>query len=261
MIFSTLQYAADRDVVLRPSSDLRVLHTPGEQDQMEVALREHPNSFIAAEELDLVQAAERRQLFDKVLLLVKHGEEVAQVTDGVEVEEDPEALSGRGIGQALSLSRRMAAFCNEDTHLTPELVLVAPLKKVLQTTFLAFPYETPYHSIRNIPWICHPQTLAQHTDLITPEEARELQIKYSGVDYTLMAQDQSSPASGLSREAQLLQQADSLLDWMKTRDERVIVVSGEAESINAFGCRLNYEVGHPAFCDGELRAYGLHYTQ
>jgi len=237
LIFSTLQYVAERDYVPRPIANTE--HTHGSQESaMKTALREHPNPSIAAEELDLVQAAERRQLYDKVVFLMRHGENLAEVLLNPKADvlsdcqEDPESLTGKGIGQALTLSRRMAAFCNEDTQLNPELVLVAPTRKVLQTTFLAFPYETPLHSIRNVPWICHPQMLEDQGSMITPEVAKELYRQFWGIDFSLFAQEkEASPSPSMSQEEKLLQQADSLLEWLQSRPESVIVGTSGPENV------------------------------
>jgi hypothetical protein len=53
------------------------------------------------------------------------------------------------------------------------------------------------------------------------------------------------------------------LEYLKTREERVVVVSGEAAALNALSCRLHNQLGSlpPAFRGGELRAFGLHYTK
>jgi hypothetical protein len=282
IVFSTLQYMAEPDVpVLYP--ERRRPHANDEKEHS--LLRQFPNQSIAAEEMNLVQAAERRLLYDKIILLVQHGE---ALTDNVETAlpenhwasagtnasssspawnssyyNDPESLTGRGIGQSLNLSRRMAIFCNDETQLVPELVLVAPLKRVLQTTFLAFPYHTPHHALRPTPWICHPLLAVldnhhhhhqQHEeeDSVDLDAVRDLQREFCGIDCSLLLETKKKQhhrghhsdtaaaslvvsgsteheptrhrsSSSSSRDEVLLQRADALLAWLQTRSEHVVV--------------------------------------
>lgn len=225
VVFSTLQHAIRRDI-MQPSSGETIPSTIFEQKLMERALLDHFDPLVTADEMDLVQAAERRQLYDKVVLLLHHGENLGQVLAGPEqiqmnydlwCEEDPESLTGKGIGQSLTLSRRMAAFCNEDTNLLPELIVVAPLRKVLQTTYLAFPYDTPEHTIRNVRWICHPDIVDKCS--ISP---RRLQSSFAYIDFSLFSEEPVENASN-DREDSLLKRADSFLSWLSSREESVVV--------------------------------------
>lgn len=225
VVFSTLQHAIRRDV-LQPSSGNHIPSTIFQQNLMESALLDHLEPCIIADEMDLVQAAERRELYDKVVLLLHHGENLGQVLAGPEqmqmnydlwCEEDPESLTGKGIGQSLTLSRRMAAFCNEDTHLLPELIVVAPLRKVLQTTYLAFPYDTPDHTIRNVRWVCHPDIVDK-----TPYSPRALQSAFGDIDFSLFSEERVEDVCE-NREESLLKRADSFLGWLGSREERVVV--------------------------------------
>jgi hypothetical protein len=170
------------------------------------------------EELDLVQAREQRHNFDKIILMVNHGEDESQIPG---LEEVTDSLTGRGVGQALNLSRRTASFCNTESGLAPELVLVTPSRRVLQTTFLSFPYDTPHQSLRSIPWICYPSTGIQfdrpHSSLA------DLRREFRGIDYSLCVVDQEDQmANGTSNEL-LLQRAGEFFQWLQGRDERIIV--------------------------------------
>jgi hypothetical protein len=225
VVFSTLQHAIRRDV-LQSFSGNSVPNTIFQQHLMETALLDHLEPCIIADEMDLVQAAERRERYDKIILLLHHGENLGQVLAGPEqnqmnynlwCEEDPESLTGKGIGQALTLSRRMAAFCNEDTRLLPELIVVAPLRKVLQTTYMAFPYDTPAHTIRNVQWMCHPDIIEKSS--FSP---RDFKSAFGDIDCSLFSEDRSEDVCA-NREESLLQRADSFLNWLSSREERVVV--------------------------------------
>lgn len=225
VVFSTLQHAIRRDT-WQPSSGSNIPNTIFEQTIMQSALLEHIEPCIVADEMDLVQAAERREQYDKIVLLLHHGENLGQILAGPEqnqanydlwCEEDPESLTGKGIGQALTLSRRMAAFCNEDTHLLPELIVVAPLRKVLQTTFMAFPYDTPAHTIRNVRWVCHPDIVEN-----VSYPPGTIQSAFGDIDTSLFSEERVEKVSE-NREQSLLQRADSFLDWLSSREERVVV--------------------------------------
>ena len=225
VVFSTLQHAIRRDV-MQPSSAGHIPSTIFQQSLMESALLDHLEPCIVADEMDLVQAAERRDQYDKVILLLHHGENLGQVLAGPEqmqmnydlwCEEDPESLTGKGIGQSLTLSRRMAAFCNKDTNLLPELIVVAPLRKVLQTTFLAFPYDTPAHTIRNVRWVCHPDMVDKSS--YTP---RDIQSAFGDIDCSLFSEERGEDTCK-TREESLLKRADSFLSWLDSREERIVV--------------------------------------
>lgn len=222
VVFSTLQHAISRDL-WQPTSGDSIPNTIFQQSLMERALLDHYEPFVTTDRMDLVQAAERRRLYDKVILLLHHGENVGQVLAGPEpmnynhwCEDDPESLTGKGIGQSLTLSRRMAAFCNTETNLLPELIVVAPLRKVLQTTYLAFPYDTPEHTIRNVQWICHPDIVDKLST-----SSRDLR-SFGDVDFSLFSEERVEKA-WKNREESLLNSADSFLSWLGSRDERVVI--------------------------------------
>jgi len=236
-IHSTLQIKKQRDV--SSASAARAASSPPQQEGDDDLSAERWNTLVASaaasthaipaaiesEELDLVQASERRHLFDKILLIVHHGEtETQEFAPTMQSEEEQpapsDALTGRGIGQALSLSRRTAAFCNDETGLSPELVLVAPSRSLLHTLFLSFPYDTPHQSIQGrTQWICYPTAL--RSTLAPPTRIADLQREFPGIDISL-CRDEDSIAGCASNE-RLLQEASGMLDWLKMRDQRVVV--------------------------------------
>jgi hypothetical protein len=151
---------------------------------------------VISHDMDLVEAAEQCRYYDKVVLLVNHCEE-----EDLEAAEDP-SLTGRGIGQALSLSRRTANFCNSETGLLPELIVVPPLRKVIETAMFSFAHYSP-HSVCAAEWICHP-------------DAQCVQIKNK-------SDEDVEDTTLLSSEHHTLERSDLLLKWLQSRQETVVV--------------------------------------
>lgn len=219
-ITSTWQYVVDRDFcpsLARPHEDSDKDSDPALWDKL-VAMhaKTSRNVHIVSHELDLIEACERRKPFDKILLLSKHCEQT--VASGALTEP---SLTFEGVGQALSLARRISTFCNDETKLLPELVVVAPLRRAIQTSLLSFPQYSP-HTVRAIPWICHPNVTASNYDM---QDLLQLQKEYTGLDYALCYSDLEGTENHsvtTSTEA-LLSRADSILDWLRSRDEKVIV--------------------------------------
>lgn len=175
-----------------------------------------------AEELDLVQAAEQRDQFCKILLLVNHGEDVSQILGNEQVNDDfvnTDALTGKGIGQALTLSRRTATFCNGETGLIPDLFVLEPTYKATKTAFLSFPYDTPYNSLRRTRWVCHPSAISCSTGKVA--KSSELEKEFLGVDCSMLDSHLSDKAS-ISTKG-LHQNAEDLIKWLKEREEKIIV--------------------------------------
>ena len=213
---------------------------------------------IVAVEMDLVEARSSRHAFDKIVLLIHHGEEeslVADVSNSI-IPQDSK-LSERGVGQALSLARRISALCNNGTGLIPELFILAPLRQVLQTAMLALPHYSPFYSFRHIPWLCH---AAVATTTSHPNAAHQEQLEPG-----------SSHRPGQSLQNQLLQdnsdtkqewfqRTDAVLDMIRQRDEQVIVVCTESNWLQAFGCVAPYKRSQQLFRNGELRAVGINFV-
>lgn len=283
-IYSTLQVKTERDF----SSAARVAETDISPQHWEALVTAsaslQQNRRLEAHEMDLVQASERRHLYDKILMLVSHGEDESQISG---LEEVTDSLTGRGVGQALNLSRRTATFCTRESGLLPNLFLVGASRKVLQTTFLGFPYDTPHHSIQETPWICHScASSCEFPETIQYASVSELEREFTGIDFSLCV-DKPIDAGDLSNEL-LLQQATDFLEWLEDRDERVVVgkschsmslcymsicvsrsltrfffvvaVSGDSAWLQALGCALDYKGASSNFGNGEMRIVGVRFN-
>lgn len=229
-IFSTLQSTTgERDysamALRRPRND-DSWHWRALLDIASERLKqEHPIAprIAVSEEMDLVQAAERRSGYDKILLLLNHGEHASQIRDdlvpcqdGAEDRTITKTLTGKGVGQALSLSRRTATFCNQDTGLVPELFVIEPSIKAAQTAFLSFPYDTPFSSIEGTQWICHPSASGIQVDQ-TRFFCRTLES--FGVDCSMI--DLERPCA-VTSSRDLFDNSIDLIKWLYGRDEKVI---------------------------------------
>jgi len=216
-IWSTLQIKTGRDVSASPAAVSVVSSAAGQASFSSESTS--PNlpvqKEIESQELDLVQAAKCRHMYDKIFLMVHQGEDETQIS-GILHEDSIDALTGRGVGQALSLSRRTAEFCCES--LRPELVLVAPIRSVLQTCFLSFPYDTPHQSFNRTKWICYP-TANRSTASLYPSIV-DLQREFPGIDLSLCCDEDALMESSDER---LEKETSGMLDWLKTRHEKVVV--------------------------------------
>jgi hypothetical protein len=172
---------------------------------------------VVTQELDFIEASARRHSFDKILLLTKQCDHT--VAAGAVLTEP--SLTVTGAGQALSLARRVSTFCNDETRFLPELVVVAPLRRAIQTALLSFPQYSP-HTVRSVPWICHPAATGACYDV---RDLRHLQTDFTGLDYSPCYQQAESSMNqvGPTSASIALQRADSVLDWIRSREEKVIV--------------------------------------
>jgi hypothetical protein len=203
---STLQVSAKRDIPPIINSDAEFSREGAEKHWNALltaaASRAQSNqTVVTAHEMDLVEAASKRNLYDKILLLVKHGEDESQLVAGNKTTSDP-GLTGRGIGQTLNVSRRVATFCNDETGLLPELVVAAPLRRAVDTAMMAFPNYTP-ESVRSIPWLCHPGLT---------DDSNTSAVDTNGMDASLVRSKQ-----------ELLDRSDAFLEWLRSREEQVVV--------------------------------------
>jgi broad specificity phosphatase PhoE len=232
--FSTLQVPALRDVPptidLEPEFSVEIANIHWKAlltAAASSAAQSHPRqtTVVTAHEMDLVEAATKRNLYDKILLLVKHGEDDSQLAVGSSnikssrkkgSKNDP-GLTGRGVGQTLNVSRRVATFCNDETGLLPELVVAAPLRRAVDTAMLVFPNYTP-DSVRSIPWLCHPglMDVDEHDNL-----HKEHGVPASAVSETGPQIDVN--ASLVRSKQELLRRSDDLVEWLRNRDEEVVV--------------------------------------
>lgn len=190
------------------------------------------DSHVVSHELDFIEASERRSSFDKILLLTKHCDHT--VTTGTVLTEP--SLTNEGSGQALSLARRVSTFCNDETRFLPELIVVAPLRRSIQTTLLSFPQFSP-HTVRSVPWICHPSATGANYDV---QDLLHLQTEFTGLDYTPCYQEVEFVGDdlGASSAKAILNRANSILTWIQSRDEKIVVGESHAyaQCSALFGC-------------------------
>jgi len=260
------------------------------QEMIELAAVES-RVFATAREMDLVEAshaARDREAYDKVLILMRHGEAMHNVfernysqengTAMEEANEDDEypvdpMLTGKGCGQMLDLSRRTASFFNKNTGLQPDLFVVSPLRRAIQSALISFPTHAPLASISNTPWISHPDCMEQangnKSEFVS--SPRELEDMFPGVDYALFEERLSDgdmdELNGKEKvplfesKIDLMGRTDEFVRWLRDREERVIVVSSHAtwlQSLCAFSLQYEPESkGLEMFKKGEMRSVGL----
>jgi broad specificity phosphatase PhoE len=216
--FSTMQVSALRDVP--PTIDLEAEFSGEMANKHWNALlsaaassaAQPRQTVVTAHEMDLVEAASKRNLYDKILLLVKHGEDESQLGSKTAGTNSDPGLTGRGVGQTLNVSRRVATFCNDETGLLPELVVAAPLRRAVDTAMLVFPNYTP-ESVRSIPWLCHPG--------LTDVDEHDDMEKQHGVPAS--TGDTNMDASLVQSKQELLRRSDDFVEWLRNRDEQVVV--------------------------------------
>jgi hypothetical protein len=134
----------------------------------------------------------------------------------------------------LDVSRRTAIFFNKETGLQPDLVVVSPLRRAIQSAIISFPTYTPHLSLSNTPWICHPLCMEQangnKSEFVSSSE--ELNRTFPGVDYTLfdeMVDGNVDELNGREKvplfesKVDLMRRTNEFLAWIKKREERVIV--------------------------------------
>jgi len=242
---------------------------------------------VRATEMNLVEAAAAAKdvaSYDKVLILMRPGEgkhsvfEDEWVSAGNNLEtailsedypRDP-LLSSRGVGQVLNMSRLSATFCNEETGLVPELVVTSPLRRAIQSALIAFPTHIP-GSVGEVPWICYGGCMERANgnlaDFVSP--ADELEQFFQGVDYSLYRETVDSEMANLlngpmlESKKDLLQRTDDFLDWIMSREERVIVVSSHLSWLQSFRgftlqCEPEYQTSD-AFKRGEMSAVAIRF--
>lgn len=218
----------------------------------------HPRVTATARNMDLVEAAyaaKDTESYDKILILMRHGEAQHNVfqrqflssqeltSSTVEASNmdkdhplDP-MLTGKGCGQMLTLSRRTATFFNGETGLKPDLFVVSPLKRAIQSAIIAFPTYSPMISLDNIPWICNPYLMEQangnKSEFVS--SPNELEGMFPGVDFDMLKNLTGNDVDKFNgkevvplfeNKIDLLGRTDDFVRWMKDRDERVIVGKG-----------------------------------
>lgn len=134
----------------------------------------------------------------------------------------------------LAVSRRTATFFNNDTGLKPDLIVVSPLRRAIQSAFISFPTYTP-QSIFTTPWLCQPlcyeQPNGNKSEFVSPSQ--ELEDMFPGVDFTLMKEslvdgdvnkfNESEKVPLFESKLDLMDRTDEFVKWIKERKEKVIV--------------------------------------
>ena len=173
----------------------------------------------------------------------------------------------------LNVSRRTATFFNKETGLQPDLVVVSPLRRAIQSAIISFPTYTPQMSLSNTPWICNHMCMEQangnKSEFVS--SSNELKKLFPGIDYSMFEENiidgdvdelnGRTKVSLLESKLDLMGRTDEFLRWIKNRDERVIVVSSHAtwlHSLCAFSLRYEPESkGLEMFKKGEMRSVGI----
>jgi len=249
-----------------------------------------------ATELDLIQAADAvhdRESFDKILILMRHGEARHNVferewathhhgkaaMEEANGEEDypvDPMLTGKGCGQMLALSRQTATYLHKQTSLQPQLIVVSPLRRAIQSALIAFPTQTPMTCLANTPWICHPHVMesANGNKSEFVSDGAVLRDMFPGVEFGLLDRWVEREFAGsvekmngkekvplFENKIDLMGRTEEFLAWLKNRDERVVVVSSHAtwlQSLCAFSVQYQpQERGMEMFKKGELRSLGI----
>lgn len=173
------------------------------------------NVHVVTRDLDFIEAREKRHSFDKILLLVKHCDHT--IACGALTEP---SLTEEGAGQALNLARRVSTFCNDETQFRPELVVVAPLRRSIQTTLLSFPQFSP-HTVRAVPWICHPATTGSSYDV---QDLLQLQKEFTGLEYApCYGEIENRGHTTMTSPEDLLKRADFVLSWLREQEQKIVV--------------------------------------
>jgi hypothetical protein len=191
-----------KDFSTRVASDYEIINHA--QAVLSATLAHQPR--VLAQEIDLAQAVASKDKFDKILLLVNHGDAAVKKNHPLGI-----CLTGKGVGQALTLSGQTAEFCNHQTGLSPELVVLAPLGCSIQTALYAFPYSSPEVSVRGVDWICHGHLVAVGEE---PTCIDVLKQNFPGMNFTDAHRGRTLTES---------QQMDDFITWLQGRHERIIV--------------------------------------
>lgn len=266
-------------------------HLEREKKEKIIETTSQPRTSATAREMDLVEAshaARDHESYDKILILMRHGEAKHNVFErnyvhqnGTSMEEanshdeypiDP-MLTGKGCGTMLDLSRRTATFFNKDTGLQPDLVVVSPLRRAIQSAMISFPTHTALTSLSGTPWICHPMCMEQANGNKSEyvSSPKGLEQMFTGVDFALFEESlvgsNVNELNGKERvplfesKIDLMGRTDEFLRWVKERDERVVVVSSHAtwlQSLCAFSLQYEPESkGLEMFKKGEMRSVGV----
>eukprot|EP00577_Skeletonema_sp_RCC1716_P032211 CAMPEP_0113414636 /NCGR_PEP_ID=MMETSP0013_2-20120614/24128_1 /TAXON_ID=2843 ORGANISM="Skeletonema costatum, Strain 1716" /NCGR_SAMPLE_ID=MMETSP0013_2 /ASSEMBLY_ACC=CAM_ASM_000158 /LENGTH=344 /DNA_ID=CAMNT_0000301517 /DNA_START=48 /DNA_END=1082 /DNA_ORIENTATION=- /assembly_acc=CAM_ASM_000158 len=245
-----------------------------------------------ARDMNLIEAAlaVQDESYDKILILMRHGEakhnlferqyaqkhgsSFEQANEDENYPVDP-MLTGKGCGTMLNVSNRTATFFNKETGLLPDLFVVSPLRRAIQSALISFPHDAPLTSLSGTPWVCHPACMEQangnKSEFVSSPEL--LEETFPGINYELFNQslmrgdvyNSNEKVPLFESKIDLMNRTDAFLEWIKERDERVVVVSSHAtwlQSLCAFS--LQYEDSDSKnlemFKKGEMRSVGIKFS-
>lgn len=145
------------------------------------------------------------------------------------------SFAKQGCGQMMALSRRTANFFNKETGLKPDLFVVSPLRRAIQSAMIAFPTQTALVSLDNTPWVCNPLLMEQANGHKSEyvSSPQQLEETFPGVNFELLEQmlggedvntlNMKEKVPLFESKIDLMRRSDQFLQWIKERPERVIV--------------------------------------
>ena len=217
-----------------------------------------PLSQPYAREMELDEATETKGDFDKILLLINQGQAGMNKKGHYE-------LTSQGVGSVLDLSRKTATFCTDETQLIPELIVVAPTKPAIRTALLSFPQYSPHAATRRpVTWMCK-SDLVEHAEEDQFPSHKEVNAFFPGMDLTehYLPRNVARDSLSIESKVQLLQQIEFFLTFLRSRNERVVVVSTNTTWLQAFcGFSLSYEpraASLEGFRNAEIKAVGVRF--
>lgn len=223
-----------------------------------LSLLSTPLSQPFAREMELDEANETKDEYDKVLLLMNHGQA------GINKKGHYD-LTKQGMGSVLGLTRKTATYCTDGNQLVPGLIVVAPTMPCIHTALLSFPQYSPHAATRRpVSWMCQ-SDLVEHAEEFQLASEREVETYFPGIDLSGHYQPQNVVASSISIESKvdLLQQSENFLTFLKSRNEKVVVVCSHTTWLQAFcGFSLTYEPRSgslESFRKAEMRAVGVRF--
>lgn len=189
---------------------------------------------VVGKEMQLKQAFKVHNEFDKFILLLSHGD-----TDSLD-ENKPVlgsisdmSLSGKGLGQALSISGETARYCSSKA-LMPQLFIVAPQRCAIESALIAFPTFGP-ESIHEQQWISDPRC----TDTITTEQdIQRIKGAFPSISFDQAPKDNTD-----------------FLQYIASREERIIVISSTSTWIQSF--LSDFSQSSSDLENGQLRVLGI----
>lgn len=235
-----------------------------------------------SQEISLKDAvfASKSDAIDKVMIFIRHGEalhnnferDYNEMVQSGSAWLDPDCprdplLTKRGYGKALDIARALDVVAD----LKPELVLTSPLRRATQTAVLSLNRYHPSRSIREVKWICHPliaeESGISYSDIISSPDDLEREfgchIDYSLHRVTYRPVDENNiqlKTASKETKAELERRAIDFIEWVKGRDENVIVVVSHMSWLDALNRKaLNLANETSPYDRGEIRAVAMNW--